>query len=365
MGKIGILTFHSANNYGAFLQTKSLQDYINMGGNDCYVINYRPDYIKKEYSLNLLQSNIGLKARLLLLLRSYHIQKRNNVFEANRSKYLKETEMFSSPVGLEKVLGGFDKVVVGSDQVWNFDITDSDYLYFLENINNIEKYSYAASTGDYKFDGDELLKVSTALQSFTSVSVREEKTKTEIESIIHTKTISLVLDPVFLTEKNSWLEFASFPKEKDYILFFHMGVSQRAEAALEYAVKLGNNLNKQVLYISDQERWYKYRTVKHVGVVTPAEFIGYIANAYCVVTNSFHATAFSIILNKMFFVETDIARNDRILHLLDMFGLENQALVKGKPCGEVALELDWTTINSTVKMLVSKSRLYLDSILSK
>ena len=61
----------------------------------------------------------------------------------------------------------------------------------------------------------------------------------------------------------------------------------------------------------DQETWFKYRDVKHIGAAGPAEFLQWIAGAKCVVTNSFHATAFSIILNTPFYVETEIERKDK------------------------------------------------------
>ena len=62
----------------------------------------------------------------------------------------------------------------------------------------------------------------------------------------------------------------------------------------------------------DQETWFKYRDVKHIGAAGPAEFLQWIAGAKCVVTNSFHATAFSIILNTPFYVETEIEKNIQI-----------------------------------------------------
>lgn len=47
--KLGILTFHSAHNYGAVLQAYGLQEYLKQHGHDVYVIDYRPDYITRCY----------------------------------------------------------------------------------------------------------------------------------------------------------------------------------------------------------------------------------------------------------------------------------------------------------------------------
>ena len=53
MKKIGILTFHRAENYGAVLQTYALQEYISkMSSNyEVEVIDYRSPFIEKYYKL--------------------------------------------------------------------------------------------------------------------------------------------------------------------------------------------------------------------------------------------------------------------------------------------------------------------------
>ena len=53
MSRIGILTFHSANNFGALLQAVSLQKtIIEHGGTECELINYEPEFIYKDYSIS-------------------------------------------------------------------------------------------------------------------------------------------------------------------------------------------------------------------------------------------------------------------------------------------------------------------------
>ncbi|MDF2513925.1 MAG: hypothetical protein K0S04_3791, partial [Herbinix sp.] len=47
--KVGVVTFHSANNYGATLQTWALQKVLKDYGVDAGVIHYHPDIIDKLY----------------------------------------------------------------------------------------------------------------------------------------------------------------------------------------------------------------------------------------------------------------------------------------------------------------------------
>ena len=64
-----------------------------------------------------------------------------------------------------------------------------------------------------------------------------------------------------------------------------MGYSKTAEPALEFAKKLSEETGYELLMLWDQETWFKYRDVKHIGAAGPAEFLQWIAGAKCVVTN--------------------------------------------------------------------------------
>lgn len=49
--KIGIVTFHSAHNYGAVLQAWALQEYLNQQGHEVQIVNLRLPVIDKLYRL--------------------------------------------------------------------------------------------------------------------------------------------------------------------------------------------------------------------------------------------------------------------------------------------------------------------------
>lgn len=58
--------------------------------------------------------------------------------------------------------------------------------------------------------------------------------------------------------------------------------------------------------------------------LSPAEFLGYIQYADCIVTNSFHATSFSLIMQKNFYTILRKNNNDRAKTILGVAGLENR-----------------------------------------
>ena len=61
--RIGILTFHGAHNYGAMLQTYALKITCEKLGYETNVIDYNPEYIKRQYQYFKFRKSI--KANLL------------------------------------------------------------------------------------------------------------------------------------------------------------------------------------------------------------------------------------------------------------------------------------------------------------
>ena len=86
MSRIGILTFHSANNFGALLQAVSLQKtIIEHGGTECELINYEPEFIYKDYSISPFKSKHP-KVIIKSILRIPDKIKRNSKFQSFREK---------------------------------------------------------------------------------------------------------------------------------------------------------------------------------------------------------------------------------------------------------------------------------------
>ena len=362
MSRIGILTFHSANNFGALLQAVSLQKtIIEHGGTECELINYEPEFIYKDYSISPFKSKHP-KVIIKSILRIPDKIRRNSKFQSFREENTICSGQCQSEDSFEKTCNSFEKIIVGSDQVWNYNLTEHDMHYFLPEIDDsVEKIAYAASTGGADFSTDESNEMIQCLQRFKNISVRESASKEALNQRLKEKNIEIVLDPVFLTTQSNWLRLAAKPVKKDYILFFKMGYSKTAEPALEFAKKLSEETGYELLMLWDQETWFKYRDVKHIGAAGPAEFLQWIAGAKCVVTNSFHATAFSIILNTPFYVETEIERKDRVLNILNIFKLEKCGLVKGKSANGLNIpKIEWNVVNLLLDNERHRSLDYID-----
>ena len=257
MNRVGILTFHSANNFGALLQAVSLQKTIIERGNvECELIDYEPEFIRKDYSISPFK-NMHPKVIIKSALRIPDKIKRNSKFQTFREENTVCSKQCLSEGDFKNICNSFDEIVVGSDQVWNYNLTEHDMHYFLPEIGaSVKKVAYAASTGGADFSTQESNKMILSLQNFSDISVRESASKIALGQRLKEKYIEVVLDPVFLRSKNNWMQLAAKPVKKDYILFFKMGYSKTAEPALKFAKKLSEETGYELLMLWDQETWF-------------------------------------------------------------------------------------------------------------
>lgn len=83
----------------------------------------------------------------------------------------------------------------------------------------------------------------------------------------------------------------------------------------------------------------------------PDIFLGLISGAECVVTNSFHGTALSILFNKEFYVESlkHNNTNSRVSSILKTFNLENRMNDMSLPIETT--QIDYTNVNKILQRL--------------
>lgn len=230
---------------------------------------------------------------------------------------------------LEKCVEDYDVFIVGSDQVWN-----PKYMHWGYTLSFVpeekRKISYAASIGVSMLTDKQKNSYSRWLCRFHSVSVREQDAVETLEGLITSK-IKLVLDPVFLLNRESWNSFSSKRRIKEsYVFAYFLGGGEEIRNLVrEYAKK--NNLRLVTMpYIW---QWYTKIDRKFGDIclydVSPEDFVSLIRYADCIITDSFHAVAFSCIYNKEFFV---FGRSDqpemssRIASITSLFGTESRFL---------------------------------------
>ena len=307
--KIGILTFHNADNYGAVLQCYALQEHLKKiyPNDEVYVIDYRNSLIERSYKPICLRKS--LKQNVTQFLHLPHVLKCRTKFKDFRKKYFN--------IGRAE-FSDYDIIYYGSDQIWNPEITGEDLMYFGKGFHG-KKIAYGVSDGGELTISDE---IRTLLNSFDKILCREESLLQRLKNENISAPVETVCDPVFLLSKDQWKKFARTPIQKKYILAYMM--ANRIDFN-DSAEKIGKILHKkvvQIVYIKALKKIF-YKKQKIVECITPEQFVGYIANSNFVLTTSFHGTAFSILFEKPFYVLSFERRAERIKDLLKERGLES------------------------------------------
>lgn len=187
--KIGIVTIYNVPNYGAILQTYSLVEYLRREGHEVVLFNVdSPKLHPYIYKLKRL-FKLGFIDRF------------------QRRHYPTITSNLNEEV---------DIYMVGSDQVWNIEITQADYdKYFLAFALHNRKVSYAASFGNNEWDfPSKRNEIRGLLSVFKYITVREEIGVNILKFEFNMKG-NCVLDPCFLLDGNDFL-FGKIIESKKY-----------------------------------------------------------------------------------------------------------------------------------------------------
>lgn len=348
--KIGIITlFHENYNYGAVLQAYALQKAIESIGNTAEIIDYdrtvEPiDSINNSLSLKLINKIRTLRTygdvyNLLHILSSNKrfladIQKRRNEFEKFYREYLKVSKYYNLGT-IFTANNEYDGFICGSDQIWRPSSFDANFYLSFADKKKI-RISYAASLGVKNLSSASEKEIVSRIGKLDAVSVREIETAELLNQF--NLNVKVNLDPTLLWNKQFWNEVAveTHYKKKSYILCYFIGENN---ANRNLAKKIARIKKMPLVAIPGISRImpydFHYADINETGA-SPNEFLGLIRDAALVVTDSFHACAFSVQFETPFVVTERFASKDvnsmngRIYDLLKMFDLEKQLIRRGQ-----------------------------------
>ena len=324
--KIATLTFHRTTNYGALFQTFALQKVLESIGYETEVLDYRSNIIEARYKKPSIAYFISPKNIAKILFKNSFIRNNSKTF-ANFSKKIKLSPIVYDASNIQSANALYDRFIVGSDQVWNWECMGVDSNYLLGFADSNKKISYAASFGITKIPQKLEEWYKHFLVNFKSVSVRECSGK-KIYNQLTNKECTVVLDPTLLLNED-WVKIAHSIERvisEKYVLVYLMKETPSIfKSAKLYACTHGY----RVIYIND--RLFGHLGVKSLYYTSPEQWLNLFYYAECIFTNSFHGTVFSINLHKNFWIETlppPSKVNSRILDILDMFGLKDRIIDK-------------------------------------
>lgn len=339
--KIGILTFHRANNHGAVLQCYALQTYIASLGLDVEVIDYRQPAIERTYNtfnLKMLCRKVLHPIDFLRYIKNFP----NRIMRNYRFKKFRNNSLHLSPVYTGKGMLYYDIVFHGSDQIWNPKLTggklDRVYLGFYRQKDHGKKIAYAVSFEDKCISEDEATAYNEGMKNFEVISLREPSLG-KILSPLTEKKIHFVVDPTLLLQRTHYDKIAEDIDEKDkYVLVYAVGPKS---LALKIAHRVANERNLKVIDISNKN-------------ITPYMFVGYFKHASFVVSVSFHGTVFSLLYNKSFYtVATGKTSDVRYYDLLEGLRLKSRC-VTCMP-NEIT-DVDYTSFDTDLEEYIHESK---------
>lgn len=333
--RVGIMTFHSAANYGAMLQAYALSVAVSNLGYECEVIDYRNPYISKDTDIELpidILKKYGIFKGTLKTVNRYRLGILNN-----KSRYIKYARFMRGKMPLSSTVYrtydelssmNYDVVVFGSDQIWNENLTGGispAYLGVFRTNMPFKKVSYAASNGRTYFPDNLKLTIKNALEDFVAVGLREKGLADYISTEFRINT-STVVDPVLLLTKDYWRKQESkLPAEarnKKYIFVYTFD----EQPVYDYARKLSAKTKLPIVLLRWCGKNKRFNDMIQLSECGPDEFLALIDNAEYVCTSSFHGTAFSVIFEKEFFCYPAGELGSRINNLLEQLSIEDHKI---------------------------------------
>jgi len=355
---IAIITFHCSYNYGSVLQAYALQTYLESQGHNVKIIDYVLSSDFKQYKLlrfdRYLKKPQYLISDIVFLPKTMKRKKNFNEFKKSYFHLTDKTYYDNEP--MEELNSDFDAFICGSDQIWNTACTKRVIPpYFLSFVHkNKLKIAYAPSVAQIHdtISDKENIQMKKYISRLDYISVREKSTIPYISQFTDKKVID-VLDPTLLLQKEDYKRLSSQVNPDIRFKYIFLYTLQKNSEMIDYCQKLSEKKNLKVLYIS-KNNIGKFRNSKNIYGCSPLEFLNYIQNAEYIITNSFHATVFSIIFEKKFCTFGTKKSYVRMSDLLREINLE-QRLYQNGNC-YIENDIDYSIVKKKILELSKASK---------
>ena len=339
--RIGILTYHRSDNFGALFQAIASRRYLESLGHEAYHIDYWPEYHKAMYAPFSwwLFWRKGLKGKFFYLKRSI---KKYSESKDRRGKYTKFVKKYIEPHCAPQGMI-FDVIIYGSDQIWRKQPYIDTYnpVYFAHNDYKAKHHiALSASMGILPSTQDDKEYFKSLLDRFDSISVREQSLKELVEEFGYTAT--LTCDPALFLTSEQWNEVfpQSVVKRRGYLLLVNYIEGSFDTAAVKSLAKMMG-----LDYVRINGSVIQHSEVGDLRNVAPLELFDYIRNADFVCTSSFHALVFSLLYHKQCYAAFK-HNAKRAESLLIALGIESRLLEPRSMMMKPNDTIDYSTVDA-------------------
>ena len=328
--KISVITVLNTRNYGTVLQTCATQEVFRKLRHDVeFVDYYRCDQtIKAGIDKNRKFSHHAPIVKSMFIpifamdqiCRKYVFRSflKRRVKLSSKSYYSNEELKVDTPIA--------DIYCTGSDQMWNSAWNNGlEKAFFLDYVPNGKKrISLSTSIGKTDWQQEEADETVPLLQNYDYITVREETAKQLLGKYgIKSKVI---LDPTLLVDREFWVNMAgaTAPIKEKYLFVYKLHQKHGDVNFDEYVKKIA--LEKGLKIKKVEYGFVETIKRKHESIYLPSpeQFVQWLSHAEYVVTDSFHATAFSINMNRQISVVCPEQFSTRIRNILKLTNLESR-----------------------------------------
>lgn len=346
--KIGIITVHRAYNYGSVLQCYALQEYLKSLGHDTWVIDYRQKWTEAVYrvfSWYYIWHFIKLRdfRAIIDYVRKYKqrkiiINQQKTIFES----FIKRFNL-TKPCK-RRVPSKFDIYLIGSDQLWTHQCVGGEDKFYLGEFKHskdsrIIGYSLSASTTSLQRFGSERLK--SIIANFDKLSVREQGNAELIKTLTGVR-LPITIDPTLLVNVDFWESMVNHSwKDKNFIAIYQARpVVGDADYLKHKALELSKQLGCEIIDLRSMQ-------------YSVEDFISIIKYAKYVLTTSYHAVVFSVLMETpCYAIKLNDGFDVRYVDLLTDLGLESEL---------VNMEFNPTAVNISFEGVKERISKYKDS----
>lgn len=357
--KIQTITIHNVPNFGSVLQTFATQILFEKKRCEIETIDYCPPRLKVKNRVFQIFKGRGFLLRKIAIFLTMDVLNKY-VFSSFLRKRVKMTSRVYGLDEIERKLSKPDLYLTGSDQVWNSEHNQFiNSVYYFENLKG-KKASFSSSFGRSSLPEEEKEFVKSLLKDYEILSVREDSGKRILQELFPKKDIAQLLDPTLLVSAAEWRSIASRSKDsvRKYILIYPMsGIDYKL---FDIAKNVSHVIGLPIVMLSPGLKTYK-QCDKTLKFQSPERFIELVDHAACVVTNSFHGTAFSINLETPFISLMPQKFSTRLQSLLVLLNLTDRIWNEKFDYSKV-LSIDFSESREILEEERERASLFIDKL---
>jgi len=360
--KVANITLHAINNYGSVLQALATERIFQDLGCEVETVNYIRETAQGGSLWKIIKyggPGWKIKCKQIVLYFLPSNNKRADVLEDFRNKYLHlSKKQYRSDKDLEQDPPIADIYCTGSDQTWNTvcqsGVPKAFFLHFAPKGK--KKIAFSASFGIEELPQKDIAQVKDLLSEYSTITIREESGINILKKLGY-QNAHQVLDPTLAVDPKLWHDLAAARQyEGDYIFVYQLNSNSRFT---DYVNSFSAQKKLPVIYIRARVD-NNIRNGIYKGEVSPEVFLSLFKYSKYVITDSFHATAFSTIFHCNFGVMYPPFFSTRLESMLKLINHLDRKIISND-CSMFERSINYEEIDS----IINKERTKVNVIIQK